>query len=143
MEILSTVMDPEIPVISVVDLGIIHQVNLKDDELYVEVLPTYSGCPATDYIPVLIQKTLSEHGYRKVNVSNVLDPDWSSDRITGEGLRKLADYGIAPPSRNSSPECPRCNAQDVVLTSEFGSTPCKSLYQCRQCLEPFEYFKCH
>lgn len=142
-QILSTVMDPEIPVISVLDLGMIHNIRTVDGELEVQVLPTYSGCPATDYIPQLIEKALRIEGFVKVRVMNVHFPVWGSDRITNEGLRLLKEYGIAPPKRTGTPDCPLCGHQAVEQISAFGSTPCKALFRCINCLEPFEYFKCH
>ncbi len=142
-QILLRVMDPEIPVISVVDLGIIHKIKSVDGAIEVQVMPTYSGCPATDYIPLLIAKALRKEGYVEVKVINVNFPVWGTDRITSEGRRLLKEYGIAPPKVGGTPDCPQCGANDVEQISQFGSTPCKSLFRCRECLEPFEYFKCH
>jgi ring-1,2-phenylacetyl-CoA epoxidase subunit PaaD len=147
--VLSEVMDPEIPVISVVELGIIRDVQISDDD-HVEVVitPTYSGCPAMDVIPVLIREALLEAGYINTTIRNVLSPPWTTDWITESGRQKLKAFGIAPPDiqKSHAPEnveCPRCGSSETEVISFFGSTPCKAAYKCRTCLEPFDYFKCH
>jgi len=150
--LLSQVPDPEIPVINVVDLGIVRYVRLEDSLLQVGVSPTYTACPATEMIHASIRDALIEAGYPNVSVVSVLFPPWSSDWLTDEARRKLAEYGIAPPAhavsnprqlyKDPTVECPRCAAVRTQRVSEFGSTPCKALYRCLDCLEPFEYFKC-
>jgi len=147
------VLDPEIPVISVVDLGIVRSVELAaDGTLEVSVSPTYSGCPATEVIRAQIGAALERAGLAKHRVRDVLSPPWTSDWITEVGRAQLLEYGIAPPSApvasprrllNDAPvACPRCSSKDTERVSEFGSTPCKSLRRCRACREPFEHFKC-
>jgi ring-1,2-phenylacetyl-CoA epoxidase subunit PaaD len=154
-EILSTLTDPEIPVLTLLDLGIIRDVKVDEASGDVEVVitPTYSGCPAMDFIEVNIRSTLEEHGIGKVKITSVLSPAWTTDWLTESGKAKLKEYGIAPPVGSASKlsllgektevECPRCGSSDTRLVSQFGSTACKALYQCRACLEPFDYFKCH
>jgi ring-1,2-phenylacetyl-CoA epoxidase subunit PaaD len=151
--LLAQVPDPEIPVLSVLDLGVIrHLVRHPDGTIEVGVAPTYSGCPATPMIKADIARALAGAGYRVAAV-DVLSPPWSSDWISAEGRRKLADYGIAPPAQpvgstrsllGADPvvSCPRCASTKTAKQSEFGSTPCKALYRCDDCLEPFDYFKC-
>jgi ring-1,2-phenylacetyl-CoA epoxidase subunit PaaD len=153
-EVLAAVADPEIPVISVLDLGIVRSVEPQPDgTLRVGISPTYSGCPATAVIKADIRAALERAGFARVLVVDVLAPPWSSEWISEAGRRKLAEYGIAPPPRpvatpgalrGASPavRCPRCDSQDTELLSEFGSTPCKALHRCRACLEPFDCFKC-
>jgi ring-1,2-phenylacetyl-CoA epoxidase subunit PaaD len=152
--VLAHVADPEIPVLSIVDLGIVRSVEFDGaGVLQVGVSPTYSGCPATDYIRGAVAAALREAGYTRVRVRDVLSPPWSSDWISEAGRRKLRDYGVAPPAGTVSSTkhllhgdlpiaCPRCASIDTEKLSEFGSTPCKALYRCRACLEPFDYFKC-
>ena len=139
---LSEVADPEIPVLSITDLGIVRNVDCSDG-VTVSVAPTYSGCPATEVIEALVAAALEERGVDKVRVERVLSPPWTTDWITQEGREKLRLYGIAPPERRDRPiTCPRCDAENTELVSEFGSTACKASYRCLDCLEPFEYFKC-
>jgi ring-1,2-phenylacetyl-CoA epoxidase subunit PaaD len=152
--VLEAVPDPEIPVLSVVDLGIVRAVESQPDgTLRVAVTPTYSGCPATAVIRADIAAALEQAGFAQVRVVDVLSPPWTSDWISAEGRRKLAAYGIAPPPQpvaslralrgpGTGIECPRCGSRDTELLSEFGSTPCKSLHRCRACREPFDSFKC-
>ncbi len=153
--LLEAVSDPEIPVLTVVDLGIIRDVKIHDDSL-VEVIitPTYSGCPAMNTIEINIRATLQENGIDPVKVTTVLSPPWTTDWLTDQGRQKLEDYGIAPPLPNSPNKndlfaeerkvsCPHCKSDNTRMISQFGSTACKSLYQCNDCLEPFDYFKCH
>ncbi len=154
-DILATVSDPEIPVLSILDLGIVREVRLTDgnDEVEVVITPTYSGCPAMDFIEVSIRAALQEHGLGQVKITTVLSPAWTTDWLTETGKAKLKEYGIAPPvgsadklsllGEKTEVECPRCGAKNTKLVSQFGSTACKALYQCRECLEPFDYFKCH
>ena len=153
--VLRGVPDPEIPVLSVVDLGIVRHARIAADGLVqVGLSPTYSGCPAAEVIKTSVIGALREAGFTHVEVSDVLAPAWTSDWISEEGRRKLREYGIAPPAQAVSSTrrlwratpviaCPRCGSQDTSRTSEFGSTPCKALYRCVSCLEPFDYFKCH
>ena len=138
--ILADVPDPEIPALSVVDLGIVRDV---DDEA-VTITPTYSGCPATLAIELAIRAALDRAGFDQVAIRTVLSPPWSTDWITPEGHRKLRAYGIAPPTAGGGPvECPRCGSTRTEEVSRFGSTPCKAQWRCRDCLEPFDRFKCH
>jgi ring-1,2-phenylacetyl-CoA epoxidase subunit PaaD len=151
--LLARVPDPEIPVLSVLDLGVIRHVNVADDgTVEVGVTPTYSGCPATPMIKADILRVLADAGIR-ATVVDVLSPPWTSDWLSAEGRRKLEAYGISPPSTAvGSPRalvqvdpvvtCPRCRSPATEKLSEFGSTPCKALYRCTSCLEPFDYFKC-
>ncbi len=154
-EILSQVTDPEIPVLTIEDLGVIRNVNLLEDGLVeVVITPTYSGCPAMDMIEVNIRAALQEAGISKVRIKQVLHPAWTTDWISEEGKRKLKAYGIAPPVAENPDksalfqdapevECPLCGSKDTEMLSAFGSTPCKAQYRCKACREPFDYFKCH
>ena len=139
-QVLRQVPDPEIPALSVVDLGIVRELN---DEA-VTITPTYSGCPATLAIEQAIRAALDGAGFGRVAVRTVLSPAWSTDWITAEGHEKLRAYGIAPPTPGGGPvECPRCGSTQTEEVSRFGSTPCKAQWRCRDCLEPFDRFKCH
>jgi len=137
--VLETVMDPEIPVVSVVDLGIVRDVQPGK----VTITPTYSGCPATDVIERTVREALDASGYRDVAIETVLTPPWTTDWISEEGKRKLRDYGIAPPELTMAATCPQCGSTDTEEVSRFGSTPCKAQWRCKDCLEPFDRFKCH
>ncbi|MFT7134252.1 1,2-phenylacetyl-CoA epoxidase subunit PaaD [Sulfitobacter sp.] len=140
---LDTVPDPEIPVISLTDLGIIRDVQWQDDTLEVTVTPTYSGCPATTIINLDIETALRGHGIEKLALKRQLSPAWTSDWMTDSGRAKLEGYGIAPPQPAGGPQhCPRCKSTHVEKISQFGSTPCKAQWRCTDCLEPFDYFKC-
>ncbi|MBW0159017.1 phenylacetate-CoA oxygenase subunit PaaJ [Sedimentimonas flavescens] len=158
---LSQVPDPEIPVISLTDLGIVRDVAWQDDTLVVTVTPTYSGCPATSIINLDIEQALRERGIESIRLERQLSPPWTSDWLTEEGREKLRAYGIAPPidgtaadgrlagriarlagSSNLTIACPRCGSTHTEKISQFGSTPCKASYRCKDCLEPFDYFKC-
>ncbi|KNY17210.1 phenylacetate-CoA oxygenase [Shinella sp. SUS2] len=158
---LSEVPDPEIPVISLTDLGIIRDVEWRDDTLVVTVTPTYSGCPATTVINLDIETALTGKGLAKVKLERRLSPAWTTDWISAEGREKLRDYGIAPPIDGTAADgvlmkridrlsgrsnltiaCPRCGSANTEKISQFGSTPCKASYRCTDCLEPFDYFKC-
>lgn len=153
--LLEAVTDPEVPVLSVIDLGIIRDIKLNNEEVEVIITPTYSGCPAMDVISMSIKMTLLSHGYKKVKITNVLSPAWTTDWMSEEGKQKLQEYGIAPPNPrqqvcddklfapDEAVQCPRCHSYHTHRISEFGSTACKSLYQCDDCKEPFDYFKCH
>lgn len=151
--ILADVPDPEIPVLNVVELGIIRYVRATgEDRVTVGVSPTYTGCPATEVIANTIRSRLEAEGYREPTVESVLAPAWTSDWLTDSARAKLREYGIAPPAhtvthpkhlwREPQVACPRCASMQTSKVSEFASTPCKALYRCSSCLEPFEYFKC-
>ncbi len=140
---LAQVPDPEIPVLSLVDLGVIRALQWRGDRLVVTVTPTYSGCPASAVIRADIAAALSARGLEDFELEERLSPAWSSDWISPGGRRKLAEYGIAPPQRSGRPAaCPHCGGDDLERVAQFGSTPCKALWKCRTCLEPFDYFKC-
>lgn len=142
LEWLSEVADPEIPVLTIMDLGIVREVDCSDG-VTVSLTPTYSGCPATEAIESSVAAALEDHGVENVRIRRVLSPPWTTDWITPEGREKLRAYGIAPPGRRQQPiACPRCDSDQTKLVSEFGSTACKAAYKCLDCLEPFEYFKC-
>ena len=137
--LLAEVPDPEIPAVSVVDLGIVRSVATDK----VTITPTYSGCPATAYIEQNIRAALDAAGYRSVGIETVLAPPWTTDWISDAGKAKLAAYGIAPPDLAATATCPQCGSTDTEQVSRFGSTPCKAQWRCRDCLEPFDRFKCH
>jgi ring-1,2-phenylacetyl-CoA epoxidase subunit PaaD len=148
---LGQVADPEIPVLSITDLGIVREVEIGE-RVIVALSPTYSGCPATEVIEQSVLDALHEHGVDDVQIKRVLSPPWTTDWISEEGRDKLRLYGIAPPEKGASKRallhgerqvaCPRCGSTTTALVSEFGSTACKASYRCTDCLEPFEYFKC-
>jgi ring-1,2-phenylacetyl-CoA epoxidase subunit PaaD len=142
-DVLGEVADPEIPVVSVVDLGIVRNVAVGANSVDVTLTPTYTGCPATLPIRQAVETALRQH-FPHVNVNIALAPAWTTDWISREGRRQLEHFGIAPPNpaTNAPRRCPRCGSGDTELLSEFGSTPCKALYRCRSCREPFDYFKC-
>jgi ring-1,2-phenylacetyl-CoA epoxidase subunit PaaD len=150
--ILERVPDPEIPVLSVIDLGIIRHVRAEEGQIQVGVSPTYSGCPATEVIRRLIDSELRKAGFDNLKIEDVLSPPWTSDWISAEGRRKLKSYGIAPPEKavsrvrqlvtQTTVACPRCDSTHTERISEFGSTPCKAHYRCLDCAEPFDHFKC-
>lgn len=150
-EIAGAVPDPEIPVVTVADLGILRGVSIEDGVAVARVTPTYSGCPAVLAIELAVEAALLEAGFA-ARVERVLSPPWTTDWITAEGREKLRAYGIAPPAKAGNSvralfvetvvACPRCGSEDTEKLSEFGSTPCKAQYRCRACLEPFDNFKC-
>jgi len=144
-EILDEVKDPEIPVISIADLGILRDVKVADDFVEVVITPTYTGCPAMLEIERDIHNALKKEGINDFKITTVLSPAWSTDLMTEEGKARLKEYGIAPPnpSNEKDIECPNCASHNTKLLSQFGSTACKSLFKCNDCLEPFDYFKCH
>jgi ring-1,2-phenylacetyl-CoA epoxidase subunit PaaD len=154
-DLLKQVNDPEVPVLSITDLGIVRNVEIGDDEVLVTITPTYTGCPAVDAISMNIRLKLIEHGYRNVKIKQVLSPAWTTEWMSEAGRQKLKAYGIAPPNpmqqvckpdlfqEDESVQCPRCNSYHTVMISRFGSTACKALYKCEDCHEPFDYFKCH
>jgi ring-1,2-phenylacetyl-CoA epoxidase subunit PaaD len=140
---LDAVPDPEIPVISVVDLGIVRDVVWNGETLEVAVTPTYSGCPATSIIALDIETALRDHGIAHIRIKTQISPPWTTDWLSDAGRAKLMAYGIAPPRAAGGPECcPRCKSTNVSRISQFGSTPCKAQWRCLECLEPFDYFKC-
>ena len=141
MAVLENVPDPEIPVLSITDLGIVR--GIADDPPRVRISPTYTGCPATLAIGQAIRDALDAAGFRDVFVERVLFPPWTTDWITPRGRERLKTYGIAPPSTSATAECPNCGSSDTAEVSRFGSTPCKAQWRCNACLEPFERFKCH
>ena len=148
---LAQVPDPESPVLSITDLGIVRDVAVGE-AVTVSLAPTYSGCPATEAIETSVVEALQQHGVGNVKIDRVLSPPWTTDWISDEGRDKLRAYGIAPPEKGASKAsllygersiaCPRCGSIDTTLVSEFGSTACKASYRCEACREPFEYFKC-
>lgn len=140
---LDEVPDPEIPVISLVDLGIIRDVRWMSDALEVTVTPTYSGCPATSVINFEIEKALRDRGIEQITLKRQLSPPWTTDWLSEKGRVKLEEYGIAPPQPAGGPSrCPHCGGTHLERISQFGSTPCKAQWRCNDCLEPFDYFKC-
>ena len=152
---LDEVADPEVPVLSIIDLGIVRDlfVDSAIGSVRVVITPTYSGCPAMDVIAMQIRMCLLSKGAKQVLVENQISPSWTTDWMTEKGKEKLEAYGIAPPKRKSSnplalfeedtATCPKCKSDDTILTSQFGATSCKALYKCNHCKEPFEHFKCH
>ncbi|MBC7849385.1 MAG: phenylacetate-CoA oxygenase subunit PaaJ [Chitinophagaceae bacterium] len=154
IQLLHSIPDPEVPVISIMDLGIVRDVVIEDDKIEIIITPTYSGCPAMDAISMNIRLELISHGYTNIKITSVLSPAWTTEWMSETGKEKLRTYGIAPPNArqqfcndvfaaDETVQCPKCNSSQTSKISEFGSTACKSLYQCRDCLEPFDYFKCH
>jgi ring-1,2-phenylacetyl-CoA epoxidase subunit PaaD len=137
--VLETVMDPEIPVVSVIDLGIVRDVTSDR----VSITPTYSGCPATEVIERTIREALDANGFGNVAIETELAPPWTTDWITDHGKAALKAYGIAPPDLAKAATCPQCGSTDTEEVSRFGSTPCKAQWRCKACLEPFDRFKCH
>ena len=137
--VLATVMDPEIPVVSVIDLGIIRDVTSDR----VRITPTYSGCPATEVIERTIREALDAAGFQQVKIETELAPPWTTDWITDQGKAALKAYGIASPELAKTATCPQCGSFDTEEVSRFGSTPCKAQWRCKTCLEPFDRFKCH
>lgn len=144
LRVLRSVMDPEIPVLSVLDLGVVRYVRDDAGQIRVGITPTYSGCPATEVIRRSIQEALAREDLDDVIVETVLSPPWSSEWLSEEGRRKLQAFGIAAPVARAAANiaCPHCGSHDVERVSEFGSTPCKAHYRCGECLEPFDVFKC-
>ncbi len=138
-EVLAEVPDPEIPAVSVVDLGIVRAV----EEGRVVITPTYTGCPASEVIERLIRQALDAAGYEQIKLETRISPPWTTEWISREGREKLRRYGIAPPEPSGEVRCPQCGSSDVEEVSRFGSTPCKAQFRCRACLEPFDRFKCH
>lgn len=147
---LADVADPEIPVVSIVDLGMVIAIYPDNDHWRVELAPTYTGCPAADVIPILVQQKLESSDFRDIDVLMQISPPWSTDWISEKGKSRLLEYGIAPPNGRATEQlyegvprqCPQCGSAHTALISRYGATPCKASYKCLDCLEPFEYFKC-
>ncbi|MBI3133736.1 MAG: phenylacetate-CoA oxygenase subunit PaaJ [Bacteroidetes bacterium] len=145
-ELLSQIPDPEIPVINLVELGVIRKIEEKPDQdkVVITITPTYTGCPAKKLFNDLILEKLYENGYKNVELVSQLHPVWTTDWLTEETKAKLLKEGISPPTaENKIIQCPHCKSTDTRMISAFGSTPCQALYSCNKCLEPFNYFKCH
>jgi ring-1,2-phenylacetyl-CoA epoxidase subunit PaaD len=141
MAVLDQVMDPEIPVVSITDLGIVRVVTVNPPRVFIS--PTYTGCPATVAIEDAIRQALDANGFRNVYVERRLFPPWTTEWISERGHERLKAYGIAPPSPSATAECPQCGSADTQEVSRFGSTPCKAQWRCNACKEPFDRFKCH
>jgi ring-1,2-phenylacetyl-CoA epoxidase subunit PaaD len=150
-EVAAAVVDPEIPVLSIADLGVLRDVRVVDGTIEVDITPTYSGCPAMNLIALNVEMALIHAGFPMPRIKTVLSPAWTTDWMTEHGKKTLAAYGIAPPEGKASRRalfgeeyvtCPRCGSRDTQRISEFGSTACKALWRCRACSEPFDYFKC-
>jgi ring-1,2-phenylacetyl-CoA epoxidase subunit PaaD len=141
MAVLETVPDPEIPVLTITDLGIVR--GFAHNPPRVLISPTYTGCPATVAIEMLIREALDAAGFEDVHIERVLFPPWTTEWISERGRQRLHAYGIAPPTESATAECPLCGSAETVEVSRFGSTPCKAQWRCKSCLEPFERFKCH
>ena len=154
LSLLSEIPDPEIPVISIIELGVIRDISIIDHaSISLKITPTYSGCPAMKQIEDDVRKKLTENGFTNITIITIYSPPWTTDWINAEAKEKLRKYGIAPPENTTEDKswltgkiksiaCPRCKSQNTKLISQFGSTACKALYQCSECLEPFDYFKC-
>lgn len=152
---LEEIKDPEVPVLSIIDLGIVRDVIIHDDEIEIKITPTYMGCPVMDVISMQIRIMLSTLKFKKIKITQSLSPAWTTDWMTEEGKQKLRAYGIAPPNpkqqvcsdklfaADEAVQCPHCDSWHTHRISEFGSTACKALYSCDDCKEPFDYFKCH
>ena len=141
MAVLETIPDPEIPVLTITDLGIVRGIACNPPR--VRISPTYTGCPATIAIEMMIREALDSAGFEDVHIERVLFPPWTTEWISNAGREKLKSYGIAPPDPSATTECPQCGSLDTEEVSRFGATPCKAQWRCKSCLEPFERFKCH
>ena len=150
-EIAAAVLDPEVPVLTLADLGVLRGVTRRGDQIVVTLTPTYTGCPATAMIQLEVETALLTAGFKNTRVETVLSPAWTTDDMTEDGRRKLRDYGIAPPNKTSpaglfsveTVACPKCGSTHTTKISDFGSTACKAQWRCDACREPFDYFKCH
>ena len=152
--LIKEIPDPEIPVLTISDLGVIRKVEIEEDEVLVTITPTYTGCPAMTQFEDDIKSTLVQNGYSKVKILTTYDPPWTTDWLSEEAKLKLQNYGIAPPEEKTTDKkyligkertgviCPQCKSKNSLMISQFGSTACKALYQCQDCKEPFDYFKC-
>jgi ring-1,2-phenylacetyl-CoA epoxidase subunit PaaD len=150
IQILSEVKDPEIPVLSISELGILRKVEISGEKISIQITPTYSGCPAMDSIREDIRLELAKHGLKQVEIKLILSPAWTTEWMSETAKEKLRVYGIAAPSKHNcktgedhADSCPLCHSVNIEMVSRFGSTACKALYRCRDCGEPFDYFKCH
>jgi ring-1,2-phenylacetyl-CoA epoxidase subunit PaaD len=146
--VLETITDPEVPVLTITDLGIVRDVKINGELIEVTITPTYTGCPAMDMIAMNIRMALIENGFTAIKITTILAPAWTTDWMSEAGKQKLIAYGIAVPNKKftiaaDGVECPQCKSTNTKLLSEFGSTACKALFQCQDCKEPFDYFKCH
>jgi ring-1,2-phenylacetyl-CoA epoxidase subunit PaaD len=152
-EALNEIPDPEIPVISIVELGVIREVKPDGKKIEVIITPTYSGCPAMKQMEVDVRKKMIEKGFEEIKITTIFNPAWTTDWMSAKARQKLQDYGIAPPEESTSDKsfltnkpkfitCPRCKSKNTLMVSQFGSTACKALYKCNECLEVFDYFKC-
>lgn len=153
IDFLSQIPDPEIPVISIVELGVVRDVNVSGNKVEIKITPTYSGCPAMKQMEDDVRKKLLEIGFTEISINTVYSPPWTTDWLSPEAKQRLQEYGIAPPEESTNDKsfltgkpkqitCPRCKSKNTYLISQFGSTACKALYQCKDCLEAFDYFKC-
>ena len=151
-DVAAYVVDTEIPVLTIADLGVLRDVAINDGRVEVAITPTYSGCPAMNMIALEIELALERAGIARPTIRTVLSPAWTTDWMSDDGRRKLREYGIAPPQAGSGRralfgiqqiQCPQCGSDNTELLSEFGSTSCKALWRCKSCREPFDYFKCH
>ncbi len=152
LKLLGEIPDPEVPVISIVELGIVRKIKVAG-EIIIEITPTYSGCPAMNTIEQEIEKKLADEGIENFSIKTVYTETWTTDWMSEEAKQKLKDYGIAPPGKTDEGDwletlfkkqvqCPFCNSTETKLTNQFGSTACKSLHYCNECCQPFEHFKC-
>ena len=150
---LSEIPDPEIPVISIVELGVVREILPAGKDIEIIITPTYSGCPAMKQMEDDIRKKLKDNGFENIKITTTYTPPWTTDWLNAEARQKLQDYGIAPPEESTTDKsfltnrpkhitCPRCKSKNTVMVSQFGSTACKALYKCNDCLEAFDYFKC-
>ncbi|MCE3228854.1 MAG: phenylacetate-CoA oxygenase, PaaJ subunit [Bacteroidetes bacterium] len=153
LSFLEEIPDPEIPVISIVELGVVRDVLPSGKNIEVIITPTYSGCPAMKQMEDDVRKKLKEKGFEEIKITTTYSPPWTTDWLSEEAKLKLQKYGIAPPEESTTDKsfltgkhkaitCPRCKSKNTVMISQFGSTACKALYQCKDCLEAFDYFKC-
>lgn len=151
-DVLNTIPDPDIPVISIVELGLVRDVRLEGDQLTVDLTPSYSGCPAMYFFKEEVPRKLKEAGFDNVQLRIVLSPPWTTDWLSDEAKLKMKKHGIAPPEGKAMNEtilpkkaiaCPWCSSKNTLIKSQFGSTPCKALWFCDDCHQPFEYFKCY
>lgn len=153
-KLMEEIPDPEIPVLTIIDLGVVREIDIAEEEVVVTITPTYSGCPAMNQFEDDIKAKLDDNGINNVVVRMRYDPPWTTDWLTEEAKQKLQDYGIAPPEQKTTDKnalivdnrksvtCPHCKSKNTRMVSQFGSTACKALYQCNDCMEPFDYFKC-
>jgi ring-1,2-phenylacetyl-CoA epoxidase subunit PaaD len=152
-ELLNGIPDPEIPVISIVELGVVREVEVDGPAVRVKITPTYSGCPAMKQMEDDVRSTLKKAGFTEINIDTIYQPAWTTDWMSEEAKEKLRAYGIAPPEESTSDKsfltgktrevkCPRCGSRNTAMVSQFGSTACKALHKCKDCLEAFDYFKC-